>query len=45
MIKAFFKGIYEFRHFSTQPYYDSRDTAYELGREIAHRITFRRWED
>lgn len=42
-IKAFFLGINEFRSNITTNCGDA-DHAYEWGREIAHRMTFRRFE-
>ena len=45
MIKAFICGAKEFRLTCTTHYAD-RDLqdAYDWGRELAHRITFRHWE-
>jgi len=46
-IKAFFNGMREFRSSSmfTTHYNDrSLGYAYDLGREWAHRLTFRRWD-
>ena len=45
-IKAFLLGMYEFRASFTTIMADSALTdAYDLGREWAHRLTFRRYED
>ena len=45
MIKAFFTGIREFRTDLTTHYGDNRrDTAYDHGREWAHRLTFRQFD-
>lgn len=44
-IKAFFNGMKEFRSTFTTHYTDwSLWYAYDLGREWAHRLTFRRWD-
>lgn len=45
MIKAFFMGVMEFRSSITKHYDDlnMRD-AYDLGRETAHKLTFRMFE-
>ena len=46
MIKAFLLGMREFRSFITTPMEDERAyNAYDWGREFAHRITFRRFEE
>lgn len=44
-IKAFFKGMQEFRLTVTTHYddYELLD-CYDAGRELAHRVTFRRFE-
>jgi len=45
-IKAFIRGVLEFRSgFTTQFECDDMSRAYDRGREFAHRITFRRFED
>lgn len=52
MLKSFFLGIYEFRRSFTwvdpdrseDDWYTAKDEAYDLGREWAHRLTFRRFE-
>ena len=44
-INAFLWGVWEFRRsFTTRFMDDPEYTAYELGREWAHRLTFRRFE-
>lgn len=44
-IKAFIKGIQEFRMDSTTSYNDYAElSAYDWGREMAHRVTLRRFE-
>jgi len=45
MIKAFINGVIEFRSSYTTRYEDL-DLAYvyDLGRELAHKLTFRRYE-
>ncbi|QXN71160.1 hypothetical protein RCDURKIN_104 [Rhodobacter phage RcDurkin] len=44
-LKAFFLGMFEFRTSWTTSYddYDLMET-YDRGRELAHRLTFRRFE-
>ena len=51
-IKAFFMGVREFRSASTTGYYlengavnEKLLNAYDWGREWAHRLTFRRYDD
>lgn len=45
MLKAFVNGIREFRLDSTTSYDDwGHLNAYDAGRELAHRLTFRRFE-
>ena len=45
LIRAFLLGMYEFRSSITWRYVrDDMDNAYECGREWAHRLTFRRFE-
>jgi hypothetical protein len=45
MIKAFINGMMEFRLSYTTSYDDLNLTnIYELGRELAHKLTFRRYE-
>jgi hypothetical protein len=45
MIRAFLLGVREFRSSLTTSY-DDYDLllAYDRGRELAHRLTFRRWD-
>lgn len=49
---AFFRGVFEFRRSFTWAdpariggEYTRLDQAYDYGREIAHRVTLRRFED
>lgn len=42
--KAVFKGALEFRSSLGMTYGDSRDEAYDFGRELAHRLTLRAWD-
>ena len=45
-LKAFFLGMKEFRLAFTTSYDDfDLASAYDHGREFAHRLTFRRYED
>lgn len=50
-LTAFLNGMREFRtDFTTRycdeiGYYDHRDVAYDWGREWAHRLTFRHWDE
>lgn len=48
-IKAFLLGIREFRSGVGMTYdgspYSPRSVAYDWGREIAHRVTLRHWDD
>lgn len=41
---AFLVGMYEFRRSFTTRYDDERDEAYDRGREWAHQLTLRRFE-
>lgn len=41
---AFINGMREFRLSSTMHYDGSLATAYDMGREFAHRITLRKFE-
>jgi hypothetical protein len=43
MIRAFFTGLLEFRRLVTSAF-EGHEDAYDTGRELAHRITFRRYE-
>ena len=45
-LKAFFLGMFEFRTSWTTSYddYDLMET-YDMGRELAHRLTFRKFEE
>ena len=44
-IKAFVLGVVEFRHdYTTNPGEDLMET-YDTGRELAHRLTLRRWDN
>ena len=44
-LKAFYLGIVEFRSSWTTHFFDySLQESYNLGRELAHRLTFRRFE-
>jgi hypothetical protein len=43
-IKAFFLGMKEFRLTCTTAYDDDLREVYDLGREWAHRLTFRHFE-
>lgn len=46
MIRAFFRGMKEFRSSFTFSYVNaSLSEAYDWGREWAHRLTFRRFEE
>lgn len=38
------KGALEFRSGLGATYGDGRDEAYDFGRDLAHRITFRKWD-
>lgn len=45
LIRAFYKGMREFRCVFTWHYETHNESrAYDLGRELAHRLTFRRYE-
>ena len=44
-IKAFLLGMKEFRQNSTTNFDDHLMESYDWGREIAHRLTFRKFED
>ncbi len=46
-LAAFFAGIVEFRRSLTTAYpgRDDLNDAYEWGRELAHWVTFRKYED
>lgn len=37
-------GALEFRSGVGMTYEDARDEAYDFGRDLAHRFTFRRWD-
>ena len=39
-----FLGFREFRSGVGMTYEDARDDAYDLGRDLAHRLTLRRWD-
>ena len=43
-VKVFFKGVAEFRSGATTHYGNGLIEVYDLGRELAHRLTFRRFE-
>lgn len=52
IVSAFIRGVFEFRRSQTwadpartdaDPYTDA-DSAYDHGREFAHRATFRKWD-
>jgi hypothetical protein len=44
-IRAFVLGLYEFRRMFTTSFDTDREyEAYDWGREIAHRVTLRRWD-
>lgn len=45
MIHAFLLGIREFRSDWTTSYDDNRIEAYDAGRELAHKLTFRRFDN
>jgi hypothetical protein len=45
MLRAFGLGILEFRQSITTGFYDNRAVAYDWGREWAHRLTLRHYED
>jgi hypothetical protein len=42
IVRAFMLGIAEFRSSFTT--HTAHPTAYDVGRELAHRATFRRWD-
>lgn len=44
-IKAFVLGIYEFRRSFTTSMPEELEEAYGLGRELAHKVTLRHYED
>lgn len=44
MLKAFLHGVIEFRRDYTAHYDDQRAAAYDWGREIAHRLTLRKYD-
>lgn len=47
MLKAFCLGVREFRSDWTTAYGPDEDNlmqSYDRGRELAHRLTFRRWD-
>ena len=44
MLRAFILGMAEFRHAFTTRLDDALTNAYDYGREWAHRITLRRFE-
>lgn len=45
-LKAFFLGVYEFRRSFTQGYEnDELRECYDKGRDLAHALTSRRYED
>ena len=44
-IKAFLTGMAEFRLSSTTSYDPPLIDAYDAGRDLAHRLTLRRWDD
>lgn len=39
------QGMWEFRSSLGMTYGDSRDEAYDFGRELAHRATLRTWDE
>ena len=43
-LRAFLLGMSEFRHDFTSNPGDDLMPAYDAGRELAHRLTFRIWE-
>lgn len=46
MIRAFLLGLREFRLATTTAFDDYRLLeCYDRGRELAHRLTWRRWDD
>lgn len=53
ILRAFLRGMRESRHCFTwadpertdEHWYTELDAAYDAGRDLAHRLTFRRWED
>jgi len=44
-LKAFILGMWEFRCGVTTHYDDPLINTYDYGRELAHKITRRRWDD
>lgn len=45
-IKAFILGLMEFRQaFTTSYFCTNTQYIYDLGRDMAHKLTFRRYED
>ena len=43
-VKAFLLGVWEFRSSWTTRVADAYSHAYDAGRELAHRVTLRRYE-
>jgi hypothetical protein len=43
-MKAFIKGMLEFRSSATTNYDYPDIYKYDAGRELAHRLTFRKWD-
>jgi hypothetical protein len=44
MIRAWWQGVREYRESITTHHDGRRAVAYDVGREMAHRCTRRRWE-
>jgi len=44
-IKAFLLGMVEFRSSWTSSYESPLIDTYDTGRDLAHRLTLRRWDD
>jgi hypothetical protein len=44
-IKAFILGVREFRSSFTTSYDEPLIESYDKGREMAHKLTFRKWDD
>jgi len=44
LLSAGILGFIEFKSGVGMTYGDERDDAYDFGRDLAHRLTFRRWD-
>jgi len=45
LLRAGILGFIEFRSGVGMTYGDKRDEAYDFGRDLAHRLTFRKWDE